>query len=411
MLSFQAHLRAAIASARIPPRVLAEGECRTSRGHICNLCNASTLNYTDETLAKNHALLSFWKEARLQPRLEPLIPSPRGRSYRTVTKRKVFHNNRGIKLALINPTELGHMPVHVGECVIEPPDHNRLYRHIEQVLNTPRMSSLANVLSYVIIKGDYQDQSVILNVEELPDAPKQVNDLSKSITRHVASVTGVFLFEGDADDAYYLGSKRGTPEQQLRKVYGKTGLHFDLGERRFIYSVLSFTQVNHSAAKHLVETARSMLKPRTSMQLFDLYCGYGLFSLSLASEVQHVIGIDGSRSSINDAIGNARGMGIHNARFHCVNLTKETTRNALRTMKPDDLILLDPPRNGTAHEVIEEISARSPARVVHLFCNIDGLPEEVRRWQQCGYEMRRSVPVDMFPGTFEVEVVVLLEPR
>ncbi len=406
---FEAHLRAAIASARIPPRVLSEKECQTSNGRVCHLCNAAQLNYDDELRVKNQALSSFWKEGRLQPLCDPLKPSPYGRAYRTVTKRKVFHNNRGIQLALINPTDRGRMPVRVGECVIEPTGHNRLYAHIEQALNTPRLSRLAKVLSYVIIKGDYEEQLVILNIEAPPDTPKLVSALSKSITERVPSVKGVFLFEGKPDDEYYLGSKHGSPEQHLRKIHGKTGLHVDLGERRFSYSVASFTQVNHSAIKHLVDIARTMLRPDADAQLFDLYCGYGLFSLSFAADAQRVLGFDGSRSSINDAIENTRKMRINNARFQCVNLTKETTRNALRTMKPGDLVLLDPPRNGTAHDVIEEIAAHAPARVVHLFCNIDGLPDEMLRWKRSGYAMKRAVPVDMFPGTFEVEVVTLLE--
>ncbi len=410
MLSFEAHLRAAIASARVPSRVLRAGECQTSQGRICHLCNAAQLDYADEVRIKNQALSSFWKEGRLKPLCEPLLPSPNGRAYRTVTKRKVFQNNRGIQLALISATERGRMPVHVGECAIEPAGHNRIYKQIEQVLNTPRLSKLAKVLSYVIVKGDDNEQIVILNVEELPDAPKLVNSLSKSITGRVPSVSGVFLFEGEPDDLYYLGAKQGGPEQALRKIHGKSGLHLDLGEKRFSYSPLSFTQVNHSAVRHLVDTVRAMLKPESSLQFFDLYCGYGLFSLSLAANVQRVIGVDGSRSSINDAIENARRMRISNARFHCINLTAGTTRNVLRTMKAGDLVLLDPPRGGTAHGVIEEIPARSPSRVVHLFCSIDGLPDELSRWEKSGFTLKRAVPVDMFPGTFEVEVVVLLEP-
>jgi tRNA/tmRNA/rRNA uracil-C5-methylase (TrmA/RlmC/RlmD family) len=73
-------------------------------------------------------------------------------------------------------------------------------------------------------------------------------------------------------------------------------------------------------------------------------------------------------------------------------------------------MLLDPPRSGTAPGVLEVLAGRLPRRVVHVFCNMEILPEELQRWKKAGYRPERAIPLDMFPGTPELEMMVLLVP-
>jgi tRNA/tmRNA/rRNA uracil-C5-methylase (TrmA/RlmC/RlmD family) len=74
-------------------------------------------------------------------------------------------------------------------------------------------------------------------------------------------------------------------------------------------------------------------------------------------------------------------------------------------------VILDPPRRGTSKGVIEAVAARTPSRVLHVFCNPDVLATELQRWFVCGYDILRVVPFDLFPGTDEIETMVLLGPR
>ncbi len=73
-------------------------------------------------------------------------------------------------------------------------------------------------------------------------------------------------------------------------------------------------------------------------------------------------------------------------------------------------ILLDPPRNGTEEEVIEYIASKQPEAVLHIFCNSEIIGKELKRWSACGYLPVKAVPFDMFPGTDDIEVMVLLKP-
>jgi tRNA/tmRNA/rRNA uracil-C5-methylase (TrmA/RlmC/RlmD family) len=150
-----------------------------------------------------------------------------------------------------------------------------------------------------------------------------------------------------------------------------------------------------------------MLDLSSGNDLYDLYCGYGLFTLTLGARARKGTGIERTPEAIDAAIRNAKRLGGTNTRFFRSDITGATLPHLISRVRPQDAILLDPPRGGTAPGVIECIAARRPGRVVHMFCNIDGMPAEISRWRAAGYIPVRGVPFDMFPGTDETEVMVL----
>ena len=72
-------------------------------------------------------------------------------------------------------------------------------------------------------------------------------------------------------------------------------------------------------------------------------------------------------------------------------------------------ILLDPPRQGTATGVLEILAARRPCSVLHIHCGVDEIPRELNRWRIGGYRVRRVVPLGMFAGSANLEILIGLE--
>jgi tRNA/tmRNA/rRNA uracil-C5-methylase (TrmA/RlmC/RlmD family) len=58
--------------------------------------------------------------------------------------------------------------------------------------------------------------------------------------------------------------------------------------------------------------------------------------------------------------------------------------------------------------VIAAIGERQPGKVLHIFCGVDQIPESLGEWRTQGYRVERIVPLDMFPGTANLEVLVRL---
>jgi tRNA/tmRNA/rRNA uracil-C5-methylase (TrmA/RlmC/RlmD family) len=96
-------------------------------------------------------------------------------------------------------------------------------------------------------------------------------------------------------------------------------------------------------------------------------------------------------------------------------LSKRITADALKRSLPppseNEVVILDPPRQGTEQGIIQQIALRKPVRVLHIFCGVDEIPKELKAWNQSGYRAERVLPLDMFAGTPNLETMVLLEPK
>ena len=77
--------------------------------------------------------------------------------------------------------------------------------------------------------------------------------------------------------------------------------------------------------------------------------------------------------------------------------------------KKIDIVVLDPPRQGSSRETIEVITQFiKPERVVYVSCDPGTLARDLRLFSEQGYQMSSGACVDMFPETGHVETVVFL---
>lgn len=387
------------------------GECETARRRRCEICHASLVGYEDEVAIKDRALGAFQRRMLPHTPFLPLVPSPLGRGYRSVSKRKAFPARHGIELGLIQTDASGRVAAFpVERCAIEPAAHAAVYALLQSKLAKPYTAPLRAALMHAVIKGGERDLAVILTVSDLdPRIVHAANTLSKSLTRELPAVASVFLYLDETSGSHYLGVKNANARPLLRRLHGSSDLAEQIGDATFRYHPLSFSQVNPRTTSTLVTAVGAFLPLGDAAQLFDLYCGYGLFGLSLAPRAKAVTGADSSRAAIDSAQRNARRMKIANARFLCSDIDADTVQRIMARSRPGDAVILDPPRNGTPPGVIESIAARAPARIAHLVCSIDLIGAELARWTASGYRPRSVTPYDMFPGTDGVELLAMLE--
>jgi tRNA/tmRNA/rRNA uracil-C5-methylase (TrmA/RlmC/RlmD family) len=407
--SFEQVFTALVNRSGLAPLVPAGDECRDARRDLCRICHAARLSYQDEVQIKQAAFADFWKHLGPACPPGPLVPSPAGRHYRMVTKRKVYTHTHGLSLALIDTVR--RRPFVPLACAIEPPEHAAIYAGLQKRLNAPGAEALAGELQYAIVRGNEREFAVILNVRNItPAMTRPANTLSKSLTRACPAVTSVFLFEGGAEDAYYLGGTDPIHPRRHRKLFGNAEIFQNTAGKNFLYSPFSFSQVNHAILPALLRAAEEFLEPRRDTALYDLYCGYGLFSLSLAARYARVTGIELSHPSIDSAINNAGRFRAANVRFVRSAIDGGTIGALVDRLAPGSHVILDPPRGGTAAGVVEQIAARRPGAVLHIFCHADIIAGELARWNSGGYRIDRCLPFDMFPGTPGIETMILLKP-
>ena len=367
------------------------------------------LDYEAEIAIKDATLASFWRKARLPARPEALTPSPRPRGYRTTSKRRVELRGRVAHLFLGERRARRDTPPFLPSP-LEPAEHAELYRFLQAKLSEPAFHIVAEHLGWVIVRGSYTERAVIFNVDGL--FGPLVRKL-KTLGRHLAAsnppIAAAFVYVDDSDSDYYLEARRPTQAMDFKKLFGPDSLRVTYGDLRLGFHPTSFCQVNESIVPHMLRLADEMLEPRSGERFIDFYCGYGLFSQALADRVREVVGVDAAGASIEAARANARRLRRGCTRFLARRITADSVEH-LPGAGGDEIILLDPPRNGTERGVIQAIAARRPRRAVHVLCNVDEIPRALGEWAAGGYAPRRVGPLDMFPGTPNLELLVQLEP-
>lgn len=164
-----------------------------------------------------------------------------------------------------------------------------------------------------------------------------------------------------------------------------------------------FRQVNDFAAGVLADLVAEMAAPGGAL-LVDAYCGAGFFSRHLRAVFREVIGIEWSADAVRFARRQAADRETYLAGD--VSLHLPTALNAAPAA--ETTVLLDPPSEGLAAQVVDVLLRRSPARILYVSCNPSTLARDIKRLRD-RYRVKRVRPVDMFPQTAEIEVATLLE--
>ena len=74
-----------------------------------------------------------------------------------------------------------------------------------------------------------------------------------------------------------------------------------------------------------------------------------------------------------------------------------------------DVVVVDPPREGCTPPVTDALIQRKIPRIVYVSCDPSTLARDVKRLTAAGYNLREAQPLDIFPQTFHIETVAVLE--
>jgi len=178
--------------------------------------------------------------------------------------------------------------------------------------------------------------------------------------------------------------------------------------KNFIFRIPAdgFFQVNYFIAEKLIDHIVNYISLNKNENVIDLYCGVGLFSLFISQFCNKVLAADNNKEAIESAYVNASQNKIDNVSFK-----KSDAAYALKKFQNEkfNTVILDPPRTGCDKEVLLEIVKLRVKRVIYVSCAPDTLARDLSLLKLNGYNIINCQPFDMFPHTYHVETVVILE--
>jgi 23S rRNA (uracil1939-C5)-methyltransferase len=175
--------------------------------------------------------------------------------------------------------------------------------------------------------------------------------------------------------------------------------HEEAAGRRWRVSAGSFFQGRPDGADALAALVLGAAGPGDGRAAVDAYSGVGLFAGVLAATGWRVTAVEAARRSVADARTNLSGDEAEVIRADV----------ARWVPSPADLVVADPSRAGLGTGGATTVAGTGAARIVLISCDVASLARDARLLVDRGYQLRSVTPVDMFPHTWHVEVVTVLE--
>jgi tRNA/tmRNA/rRNA uracil-C5-methylase (TrmA/RlmC/RlmD family) len=365
----------------------------------------AAMPYDEEQAIKQEALAAFWEEHRLPARPEAIVPAPEPRGYRTTSKRRATVHRHGLELGFPGAGGAG------VASALDRPEHVAVYAFLVKALARPSARALAAALNFAIVRGPASRLAVILNTRVFDaSVVRGAKQVGEALRAEPLGVQAAFLYLDPTGSDYYLEAKRPPKVLSWKRLFGPEWLECTVNGRRLRFPPVVFSQVNEGMLEIMVRTAGELLDPLAGQTLLDLYCGYGLFALTLGRAAAEVVGVDHDGPAIEAARENAAHFGeSRRVRFLAGRIDAELVRSRLRAAPGTEVALLDPPRQGTEPGVVGAVAARRPERVLHVCCGADEIPREVAAWLAAGYRLTRAVPLDLFAGTANLETLLQLD--
>jgi 23S rRNA (uracil1939-C5)-methyltransferase len=168
----------------------------------------------------------------------------------------------------------------------------------------------------------------------------------------------------------------------------------------------TFVQTNYMQMLVLYQVALEMVEAGPADAVLDLYAGIGTLGIPLARSARAVTAIEENPAAVQLSHLNSRINSTPN--FRTLPGTVETALRQVR-MGDHQAAILDPPRAGCDPAALAELLRLSPERLVYVSCEPSTHARDVAMLLRGGYRLRRAAVVDMFPQTYHVETVALLE--
>ena len=231
----------------------------------------------------------------------------------------------------------------------------------------------------------------------------ELNPLLTHLKNTFPQITALlYVINNKANDTLY--------DQDIKLFAGRDYIIEEMEDLQFKIGAKTFYQTNSKQAYELYKITREFAQLNTNDVVYDLYTGIGTIAQFIAKSVDKVVGIDVVPDSIEAAKINAKDNGITNAFFEAGDMKNIFTQDFIARHGKANVVITDPPRDGMHKDVIKQLLALSPERIVYVSCNSATQARDLALLAS-KYDAIKAQAVDMFPQTHHVENVVLLEKK
>ena len=406
----------------------------------CGGCNIGSLTYTKQLDLKSKRVKNaltriggFTLEDR-RPIFEEIVPSSRKDGYRN----KAVFSVDGLKVGFLKPKSRD--VIECPHCQILMPEILKAASGLSDFLKTyPNESK--NIERFMVRVGDYNQIMVVIfgrpsGIEHMQELANYISDKCELISLYGVDVIDERTVDKGRKASRKASKIKSEKTRSPKLIAGSKTILKSIDDMNFEVGPDAFFQVNEEQTPKLYAKAREYASASTDViadkdmlagrdelaevggsskyNVVDLYCGVGTIGLSMSANDNYIIGVESNREAVLNANRNAVINSITDARyFHgaAEEVLPRLIDEGIDGFKVEeiDFVVMDPPRAGCDRTLLDAIGHVLPKSIVYVSCDPATFARDAAiLCEEYGYKLEKVCPVDMFPGSMNVETVALL---
>ncbi|HEC20968.1 MAG TPA: 23S rRNA (uracil(1939)-C(5))-methyltransferase RlmD [Candidatus Peregrinibacteria bacterium] len=380
-----------------------------------NLPYEKQLYWKEEFLRESLERIGKFSVSTIKRFLKPIIPARNTFRYRNKTEfsftrgeedRKIqvgFHQ-LGRKFDLVEP----------NFCLLQSEIADKALGALREILQKSKLTifssspqnrkaSWKGFLKNITFRTNYQEKILIIistSDEKFPE--KELEIWKSTFQKHLqGNFVGIIQLREKQ-------KKKNPTKTKVKILYGQAVIPEKIADLLFEVGPQGFLQVNREMATVIIEKLRQIAagfekKPK----VLDLFCGNGFLGLAVAKEVSSVTGIELNSNAIEEGRRNLILNSIKNYTFYEGDAAK-TLKDLIQDNK-FDLAVIDPPRAGLGEKACEVLLQTKTKKIIYISCNPSTLARDLKYLAENSYQIISSQALDMFPQTYHLESITVLE--
>ena len=365
----------------------------------CGGCQLSMMTYQKECEFKTEKIKKLFPDVKVSP----ILGAKTIEHYRNKTIATFARGSKGKVIA--GQYELhSHRVLDASKCVFQSRLANNIVDSCTKLMEKYKIAPYdedkkTGYLRHVLIRTTTENKALVCLVvskADFPERKKFFGELKKLHPEIETIVTNI----NSRSTSVVLGEKE-------MISYGEGFVDDVLCSKTFRISSTTFYQIHHDQTEVLYQKAIDLAELKGNERILDAYCGIGTISMIVSDHVKEAVGVEINKSSVRNAIMNAKMNQISNCRYIAEDCTSYMLKAAAQK-EHFDVVFMDPAREGSTPEFLNALASLKPEKIVYISCNPETQKRDVQILKKKGYKICAVQPVDMFPRTVHVESVVCL---
>lgn len=373
----------------------------------CGGCSIQEVPYSEQLENKKNTLLEIFAEKEIEvENFEGILASPDIYEYRNNMEFSFGDLKKEGELQLgMHPRGRMFDVVTVDQCLLIDQDFRAILRTILDYCRTNEFKKYHvklrdGFLRNLVIRKGINTGEVVANLVTTSQRDHDFSPLTeelKALDLKGELVGFVQTINDDFSDQVSC--------EEMKIYHGRNYFYDQLLENKFKIDSLSFFQTNTKGAELLYSEAEKYISSAKDKVVYDLYCGAGTISQTIAADAAKIYGIEIDPDAAARAAENAKLNNVQNTEYIAGDVLEEINK----IDEQAELLIIDPPRPGINPKALAKIAAAEAEEILYISCNPKSLARDLKELEIHNYKLEKFKAVDMFPHTKHLEVITFLK--